>query len=246
VSTTIRAGQKTDELVDSVGTLAVVAIDPTGATMEWTLETSVKDGAPTDQSMTEGLIGSPIRFRADSAGAPVRIESITAARTTGVPGPQNSGVNPFDRLLQGTDPGTLALMLLPQVTAVSSCQNFKFDGGRTFTRQGEAPGIGAGSPIRYTVVVVLEESGSTSKPARIRITESYDPESVAASFSQAYRAAGRLQKDSSLSPMTRETVTNCEIDTATGVAARVRVETTIRMDDVELREAREISLARVA
>jgi len=136
-------------------------------------------------------------------------------------------------------------MLLPQVTAVSSCQNFRFDDRNTFTHQGEAPGIGAGSPIRYNVVVVLEDPGSTSKPARVRMTESFDPESAAASFSQAYQAAGRLPKDDrGLSPMTRDTVTNCEIDIATGAATRVNVETIVRMDDVELRETREITLVR--
>ena len=243
VTTTIRAGRKTVQPIDSAGTLAVVATGSTGATMEWTLETSTLNGAPTSQGMTEGLIGSPIRFRTDQSGAPTIVESITVARSSDAPGRASDSANPLDRLLKGTDPGTLALMLLPQVTAISSCQNLQFGAEHTFTRQGEAPGIGAGSPIRYSVVVVLDDPGSASRPALLRITESFDPESAAASFSQAYQAAGRLPKNG-LPLMARDTVTNCEIDTTTGVTTRVRVETTVRTEDVELRETREITLGR--
>ena len=243
VTTTIRAGRKTVQPIDSAGTLAVVAAGSTGATMEWTLETSTLDGAPTSQGMTEGLIGSPIRFRTDQSGAPTIVESIAVGRSAGALGQTDGSANSLDRLMKGTDPGTLALMLLPQVTAISSCQNLQFGAEHTFTRQGEAPGIGAGSPIRYSVVVVLDDPGSASRPALLRITESFDPESAAASFSQAYQAAGRLPKNG-LPLMARDTVTNCEIDTTTGVTTRVKVETTVRTEDVELRETREITLGR--
>jgi len=247
VTTTIRAGQTTEQAVDSTGSLSIMATAMSSTTMEWTMLTSTSGGAPTDPDATEGLVGSTIRFQTDAGGNPTRIESVTLAQSSSVAGPTTGRISrgSLDRVLQGTDPETLTLMFLPQVAAISSCQNFKFGPEHSLTRQGESPGIGAGSPITFDVVVVLESPGSASKPARVRMTQSFDPVSAAASFSQAYQAAGRLPANGAgLSPMTRETVTNCEIDIATGTATRVSVETTVRMDDVELRETREITLAR--
>lgn len=104
--------------------------------------------------------------------------------------------------------------------------------------------------VDMEITTTLEEAGSARSPARIRIVEVADQESIRKGLVEVARA--RLPPGASLSDVnkmaasvTRTTTWNCSVDVRTGIAVAVTIEALLGREDGQVRDVNALTIVRV-
>jgi hypothetical protein len=220
--------------VTTTGRLTVVEETDEGYLMEWVVESLSVDGMTitAEDGFTQLIIGLPIRFEADGAGSPVEIHqaeslvdsvmaAVSAATTSSDP-----QVMALTRQIMSA-PEMLVNSLLPQAALIGSCQRFELEPGEKQEFDTVSPNVLGGPPIPATTTVVLEDKGSETTPALIRIVEAYDPKAAAAAIMESLRLITAQRNlpppgpEEKMPPLTRVADIACHVDARTGEAVKV-------------------------
>lgn len=211
------------------GTLRVVEETDEGYLMEWTTD-SVAVGNVVVRDMPEMMVGVPIRFDADESGMPVRVHDAQQILDTSLAMISGQSQDVKDRtraMFAGMDPETLAEFLLKDAAMIAQCHDYELEIGDDLTAEFETPNALGGPPIKTNYFVKLEDAGSASAPARIRIEQAYDPESAAASIYETMKSlSGKPADDPSLVDgklplLNMRSSTLCHVDLASATTVSV-------------------------
>lgn len=210
-------------------TLRVVGEGRDGYLMEWTTDSVAVENVVI-RNQPQMLIGVPVRFDADETGLPIRIHDAQKIIETSlaVIGSENDpNISKARELMMGMEPENLAAMMLKDVALMAQCHDFRLETGVDLSAELQMPNALGGPTIKSNYSVTLEDAGSASTPARIRIKQAYDPESAAASIYETIKnlsgkeVADKNLRDGKLPKLMLQTTTVCHIDRTSGAAVSV-------------------------
>ena len=238
-------------------TLKLVGETDDGYLIEW-VTTTLTAGGVTITAKTPGagqlMIGIPIRFNADQSAqptgivdAPQLIDKIIAAL-----GPESKpGIHDKVRATYAAmDSGTMANRLLQEASLFGQCHNFELDPAEPNVTQFEQNTGMGGPPILTNASATLEFVGSAKKPAKIVISQAYDPDSAAASTFALLKAtvgepAATAQLNNGKLPIIRHSSTiTCSIDIKSGEAVRIVSDLDFASDGQGKRDVRTLTITR--
>ena len=229
---TNQSGRPPSSEIDLSATLKIVAGTRSGWVYEWRIESLDGGNFPVgvDNPYPGLMTGVPVRFTADNAGAPLKIEDskdlITGMTSTAsvLPDPANRAfASGLGKQLSAMDAKELAATLLSQARLIASCQNLKFRSSDPVTGGGMSPS--SDGPVTKTnITTTLESSGSDGQPAQVHIVEATDA------------APG--------STFSRKSDLVCHIDRKTGEVIQLRADISTDTGAYRKRDIREITVTR--
>lgn len=237
----------------TVSILRVVGDTDEGYVMEWTTE-SVSVGSVVIRDQPQLMIGVPIRFDADASGLPVRVHDVekivdTSLAIVSLKNNDKDTAAKTRALMLGMEPSSLAGVLLKDAGVIAQCHDFRLEVGVGMSQEVEMPNALGGPPIKANYTVTIENAGSSSELARIRIEQGYDPQSAAASMYETIKKLSGQAKadeglrDGKLPALKMNARTACQIDRATGVALNIVDEREAATGDESSSDVRRIVLA---
>lgn len=256
---TTQAGKPPLIMATTSGRLVVVGKTDKGYTMEWTVESVSANGVTLteDDGLTQFFIGVPVRFDSDAGGSPVLIhngdalvESAIATLSTTVADIDKPAVMTLVRQVLKT-PEMMISTLLPQAALMGNCQGFTLEPGETKKFASQSPNVLGGPPIPATTTVLLEDKGSATTPALIRIVESYDAEAATIAIMEslkmilAQRNLPPPDPNEKLPALSRVADMACQINVSTGETSKVVLDMKVDAGAMmQKRDLRNIVIAR--
>lgn len=232
--TTTQAGRPPRIEATTTGRLTIIEKTRRGYTMEWTVETLTADGVTVSEEdkLTDLFIGVPVRFTADPTGAPIKVEDSQALVESALASLSRLGVETEDKNVRAmlmqtmTQPAMIISTMLPQAQLIANCQGFQLEPGKMLSQDTDSVNVLGGPPIPAITTVLLEDAGSATTPARIRIVESYKPEAAAAAVFESTKAIMKQRglpppKPGEIPSLARVADMACQIDATSGETQKV-------------------------
>jgi hypothetical protein len=221
--------------VTTAGRLTVVEETDDGYLMEWVIESLSANGVTLKEGdgLTELFIGLPIRFETDESGGPTEVHDAEALIDSAIKTLSKTGTDTSDKQVMDMvrqmfrSPDMMIGAMLPQASLMSNCQGFTLEPGKKQVFDTLSPNVLAGPPIPATTTIELEDKGSATTSARIRIVEAYEPRAAAAAILESLKAIRTQRKLPPLDPseqipsLSRISDLACQIDVARGEAVKV-------------------------
>lgn len=142
---------------------------------------------------------------------------------------------------------TLARVLLPEATSMGACHNFNLEPGKLISMKDPVTALG-GQQVDATSTFIMLNRGSATEPAHIQLTQEIGQGSLSGVINQVIDGAGRTPEAAdraAFASMSRKTVTDCKVDTASGATTSVVVNMVVQASGVELKDRRDISVRRL-
>lgn len=257
--TTTQVGRPPLVQATTSGRLAVIEETVDGYIMEWVIESLTFNGVTLkeDDGLTELFIGLPIRFDADAAGMPTSVHDAETLIGTAMGTLTKTGADTSNAQVMGmvrqmlSAPEMMISTMLPQAALMGNCQGFTLEPGTKEEFDTVSPNVLGGPPIPAVTTVVLEDTGSATTPALIRIVEAYDPEAAAASIMESLKLIAAQRNlpppglDEKMPPLNRVADIACHIDASTGEAVKVLMDMKVEAGEmIKKQDVRDIVITR--
>lgn len=229
---TNQSGRPPSAQLELSATLKIVAGTRTGWVYEWKIQSLDGGNFPVgaDNPYPGLMTGVPVRFAADNAGTPLKIEDtkdlLDAMTSTAsvLPDPANKAfASGLGKQLSTMEAKELASTLLAQARLIASCQNLKFPTDAPLTGNGMTSAAD-GPATKTNIITTLETTGSDSQPAQVHIVETAD-----------------VAPDTAFS---RKADVVCHIDRKTGDVIELRSDTSTNAGTYRKRDVRQITVTR--
>lgn len=239
--------------IESEITAKITVIDETddGYVMEWTTNT-VSVGGFIIRDQPEALVGVPIRFDTDFDGVPIRLHDLgfilDTVEALSVTAGNEEAAQRARTMFEAMAPDDAAGLLTSDASLIMQCHNFDLEPGVMLEGSFEMSSPVGGPPVMTHSKVIMEDAGDLARLARIRIEQSLDPESAAATLYEAVKSlsgqaeAEAMLENGKLPQLESSLRTTCHVDVASGVTVRVETDREIRTPTRYSRDTRTLTM----